>query len=272
MGKKFDAIFESITQRTTSGGYLPGDVVVFRPNYKSCEVYKNLPSNIRAELDEMIKSDLNIKVVSVGNNLSGASGNNQDKTSTNAVITVAADHGGGRHYSSITVSPDMIDMANPEIPNLAKVPDSFKKKDKYILKPKEYKRDDKFITNVTDKGNGKNTPTNLKLAGESVITPPFEQAVQNFKLGSGSEANIMKTLAPIIQDGHDKGLYFDEWIDYVSKQYDIRIQNMSFELIDFIKKNYQSGGNRRLGESTMIRNDNANLSSLYESIYTNPNP
>ncbi len=169
MGKKFDAIFESIASRHQSGGYLPGDVVTFRPNYKSCEVYKNLPSNIRAELDEMIKSDLNIKVVSVGNNLSGASGNNQDKTSTNAVITVAADHGGGRHYSAITVSPDMIDMANPETPNLAKVPDSFKKKDKYILKPKEYKRDDKFITNVTDKGNGKNTPTNLKLAGESTM-------------------------------------------------------------------------------------------------------
>jgi hypothetical protein len=190
MGQKFDKIFESLTSRYTSGGYLPGDVVVFRPNYKSSEVYKNLPSNIRAELDEMIKSDLNIKVVSVGNNLSGVSGNNQDKTVMNAVITVSADHGGGRHYSSITVSPDMIDMANPEIPNLAKVPDSFKKKDKVIIKPEKYKRDDKFITNVTDKGNGKNTPTQLKLAGES----------------------------------------------------------------------------------TMIKNDNANLTSIYESIYTNPNP
>ena len=50
------------------------------------------------------------------------------------------------------------------------VPDQFKKKDVVIIKPKRLKTDPNLITNVTDKGNGKNTPTNLKLAGESRIS------------------------------------------------------------------------------------------------------
>jgi hypothetical protein len=169
MGKKFDAIFEALISRHQAGGYLPGDIVVFRKNYKSCECYKLLPTAIQDDLDEMVDSGLNIRVIQVGDNLSGPSGNNQYKTSKNAVITVAADHGGGRHYSSITISPEMIDLANPETPNLAKVPDKFKRVDKTNIKPEPFKRDDKFITNVTDKGDGKYTPTNLKLAGESTM-------------------------------------------------------------------------------------------------------
>jgi hypothetical protein len=166
MGKKFDAIFEAVVSRE---GYLPGDVIVFRKNYKSCDCYKKLPSPVQKDLDEMVESGLNIKVVHVGDNLSGSNANNQYKTSENAVITVAADHGGGRWYSSITVSPDMIDLAESDGVNLPKIPDQFRREDKSDYKPEVYKRDNNFITNVTDKGNGKNTPTNLKLAGESTL-------------------------------------------------------------------------------------------------------
>lgn len=169
MGKKFDAIFEAVVSRHQAGGYLPGDVVVFRSNYKSCECYKNLPTKIQKDLDEMVKSGLNIKVVQVGDNLSGSNANNQYKTSSSAVITVAADHGGGRYYSAITISPEMIDLAESDGINLPKIPDQFRRDDKQAYKPEKFKRDDKFITNVTDKGNGKNTPTNLKLAGESTM-------------------------------------------------------------------------------------------------------
>lgn len=169
MGKKFNLIYESVTARMTSGGYLPGDTVVFRNNYKSCECYKALPTKIQKDLDEMVKSGLNIKITQVGDNLSGASANNQNKLSSNMVITVAADHGGGRYYSAITVSPDMIDLAESDGVNLPKIPDQFRRDDKQSYKPEKYQRDPKFITNVSDKGDGKNTPTNLKLAGESTM-------------------------------------------------------------------------------------------------------
>jgi hypothetical protein len=106
MGKKFDQIFESVVSRYQAGGYLPGDFVTFRKTYKSCDCYKDLPTKVQKELDELVKSGLNIRVTQVGNNLSGVTANNQHKTSSSAVITVAGDQGGGRHYGMITVSPD----------------------------------------------------------------------------------------------------------------------------------------------------------------------
>jgi len=169
MGKKFDAIFEAVIGRDQAGGYLPGDIVVFRSNYKSTDCYKDLPKKTQQDLDEMVKSGLNIKVIHVGDNLSGSNANNQYKTSLNSVITVAADHGGGRYYSSITVTPDMVDFAENDGVNLPKIPDQFRRDDEYEFKPKKFERDNDFITNVTDKGNGKNTPTNFKLAGESTM-------------------------------------------------------------------------------------------------------
>ena len=169
MGQKFDKIWESVASRHTSGGYLPGDFVTFRKTYKSADCYKSLPTKIQKDLDELVKSGLNIRVTQVGNNLGGHSAQNQNKTTSSAVITVAGDHGGGRHYGMIAVSPDMIDLVEDDYPNTGKVPDQFKRKEKITIKPEPYKADDKHITRVTDKGNGKNTPTQLKLAGESRV-------------------------------------------------------------------------------------------------------
>lgn len=166
MGKKFDEIYESVVSRYQIGGYLPGDIVVFRPDYKSTECYKAMHSDMKRELDELIHSGLNIKVVQVGDKLSGVSAGNQHKTANNVVITVAGDHGGGRYFGSIAVSPEMIDMADPANPT-PKVPEQFYRKDNTNWKPEEWKSDSQNITRVTDKGNGKNTPTDIKLAGES---------------------------------------------------------------------------------------------------------
>lgn len=165
MGKKFDAIYESVISRYQVGGYLPGDIVKFRPDYKSTECYKAMHSQMKKELEELINSGLNIKVVQVGDKLSGVSAGNQHKTANNVVITIAGDHGGGRHFGSIAVSPEMIDMADAANPTPT-VPDQFYRKDTTNWKPEEWKSDMQNITRVTDKGNGKNTPTSLKLAGE----------------------------------------------------------------------------------------------------------
>lgn len=165
MGKKFDEIYESVVQRYAVGGYLPGDIVKFRPDYKSSACYKAMHTQMRNELEELIHSGLNIKVVQVGDKLSGVSAGNQHKTADQVVITVAGDHGGGRHFGSITVTPEMIDIADAANPTPT-VPDQFYRKDNTNWKPEEWKSDGQNITRVTDKGNGKNTPTNIKLAGE----------------------------------------------------------------------------------------------------------
>lgn len=165
MGKKFDKIFEAVVSRYNVGGYLPGDIVKFRPNYKSTPTYKAMHSEMQRELDELVNSGLNIKVVQVGAKTYNLSSANDHKTADNVVITVAGDHGGGRYFGSITVSPDMVDIADASNPS-PKVPEQFYRKDTTNYKPEEWKADQQNITRVTDKGNGKNTPTNLKLAGE----------------------------------------------------------------------------------------------------------
>ena len=173
MGKKFDAIYESVIQRNEGGGgYLPGDLVKFRSGYKNTETYNSLPSTLQQEIDELATCGLNIKVVQIGDKQSGFSAGNQFKPASQVVITIAADHGGGRTYGRVTVCPDMIDMVDVGNFGTGPVPDQFKKKDVVIIKPKPLKVDPNLITNMTDKGNGKNTPTNLKLAGES--TKPWE--------------------------------------------------------------------------------------------------
>ena len=169
MGKKFDKIFESVVGRNQVGGYLTGDWIQFRPDYKNSLTYKAMPSVMRDELDELVSGGLNIKVIQVGDKLSGVSGGNQHKTSDNVVVTVGGDTGGGRITNSFTVSTDMIDIADKDTFS-PDVPDQFELKHEVDYKPKVFKPDDKHITRQTNKNSGvggKNTPAEYKMAGES---------------------------------------------------------------------------------------------------------
>jgi len=166
MGKKFNKLYESVIGRYNCGGFFPGDLVKFRKTYKTTECYNAMHSAMRQELEELIKSGLNIKVIQVGDKLSGASAGNQHKTADNVVITVAGDQGGGRYYGSITVTPEMLDIVDTNV-FAPSIPDQFVRKDNTNWKPEEYMGDGQNITRVTDKGTGKNTPTSIKLAGES---------------------------------------------------------------------------------------------------------
>jgi hypothetical protein len=166
MGKKFDAIFESVIQRYQAGGFLGGDPVKFVANYKATNTYKDMPPHMQEEIDRLATSGLNITVTQVGGKVSPASAGDQFRTSSSTTITVAGDQGGGRHYGFVTVTPDMLEIQDNGT-NLPPVPDQFRRKDKITIKPQKVVDDPKNITRVTDKGNGKNTPTNLKLAGES---------------------------------------------------------------------------------------------------------
>ena len=111
MGKKFDEIFEAVSSRNEVGGYLPGDLVVLRQNYKSCDAYKLMPSDLQQELDYLSTCGLNIKIVEIKNNFSNSYSDNQGRTNLNNVFVIAADQGGGRTYCRVSVTPDMIELA-----------------------------------------------------------------------------------------------------------------------------------------------------------------
>ena len=160
MGKRFDKIFESVVSRFSCGGYLTGDLVQFRSSYKSTDCYKSMNSAMQKEIEELIKSGLNIRVVQVGDKLSGASAGNQHKSADMVVITVAADQGGGRYYNSYTVTPNMIDLVD-QSDFTPKIPEKFYHNSDISGKPVELKTDHQNITRLTDKGDGKNTPNKL---------------------------------------------------------------------------------------------------------------
>lgn len=166
MGKLFDAIFESVVARHD---YLTGDLVKFRPNYKSCDAYKSMSTELKKEVDDLATCGLNIKVVQVGDKLSGASAGNQFKTSDSYVITIAADQGGTRIYGKVTVSSDMIDKIPSDDVNLSPIPDEWKRKEKITIKPEVVKIDSNHITRKTDKGNGKATPTEYRLPESTTL-------------------------------------------------------------------------------------------------------
>ena len=169
MGKKFDEIYESVVSVLNYGGYAPGYIVKFRPNYKSNESYKAFPTYLQEQIDELVNSGLHIKVIQVGHNSPGDAAGNSHKTADNVIVTVAADQGGGRYYNSVTVPAVMLDVENVDA-FTAKIPDQFVRKDTTDYKPKKFKADSTHPTRQTNKNSGvggKNTPTELKLAGES---------------------------------------------------------------------------------------------------------
>lgn len=169
MGKTFDQIVETVMGRFNGGGYLPGMYVKFRPEYKSCDCYRAMPSDMKRALDELIKTGYKLKVLQIGDNLSGHSAGNQFKTANTAVITIAADQGAGHRSGSITVTPDMIDVDEEGF----KLPDEYVKDYTKPFEMEEFLPDAKHPSRLTDKGNKKNTPTSIKLGESSSPTKDF---------------------------------------------------------------------------------------------------
>jgi len=66
--KKFNKIYESYVSRFTRGGFLTGDLVKVRDNYKSTEGYKQLSPEYQAKLDDLLASDLNLRVSGIRTN------------------------------------------------------------------------------------------------------------------------------------------------------------------------------------------------------------
>ena len=67
MEKKFNKIYESYVSRYTRGGFLTGDLVKVRDDYKSSEGYKKLSPEYKAKLDDLLASDLNLRVSGIEN-------------------------------------------------------------------------------------------------------------------------------------------------------------------------------------------------------------
>lgn len=123
MEKKFNKIYESYVSRYTRGGFLTGDLVKVRDDYKSSEGYKKLSPEYKAKLDDLISSDLNLRVSGIENKYPSNQPGNTDNSSGEFSITVSQETAPGR-YDGFYQFPTDIFQEVDVYPNRMPVPDS----------------------------------------------------------------------------------------------------------------------------------------------------
>jgi hypothetical protein len=169
MEKKFIKLFESVYQRyQREGGFLIGDYVKFKDNYKSAEHYKNLNDDVKEKLDGMKDSGLNMRVVDVKSYMPAATPANPAGNGVQLALTIALDQGGGR-YSDYNICCPSLLVKDDVYPNLNPLSPEREIKHKVNIKPEELESDEEAYVNNSDvKGNGKLGFGDRKLRNKNV--------------------------------------------------------------------------------------------------------
>lgn len=154
--KKFLHLFEyymaKYPARGTQGGFQQDDIFKFNDNFKNDEAYKNLATNVKEIIDEFIDTGLHLRVRGISPD--------GDK------VTLTVDHGGSRYVGNVDVPcclGEPVDFGH----NLPSIPDAQKRKDTVNIQPVEVEQDEEHTSNMTDKGDGKLSKTELTLKKES---------------------------------------------------------------------------------------------------------
>ena len=144
MEKKFNKIYESYVSRYTRGGFLTGDLVKVRDDYKSSEGYKKLSPEYKAKLDDLISSDLNLRVSGIENKYPSNQPGNTDNSSGEFSITVSQETAPGR-YDGFYQFPTDIFQEVDVYPNRMPVPDSMVRPNGTKIDPDTLEYDDSYI-------------------------------------------------------------------------------------------------------------------------------
>lgn len=110
---KFSKLTEQAVSRFEQGGYINGDYVKLRANYKSSDFYKRAAEHIQAKLDEIATSDLNLRVSGVKSlrtNMSPVKGN--ANAPDDFYVDIALEIAPGLYPEHITVPLDLIQMVD----------------------------------------------------------------------------------------------------------------------------------------------------------------
>lgn len=177
MSNKFLVKIEENIQRYTNGGLLVSDVVKFVKNFKSKDSYKALSDNLKAYIDEFIKTDKNLRVVDVKPMFpSHATGNDQNRGNGFSVeVAIELAPGSFDLQNKFTVPSDLLVPANDYI-NLPSIPDSIRKKEKINHKPTPPEENEEVLNNpylqtmMSQDGNSLRR-TETKLLNKNVKIP-----------------------------------------------------------------------------------------------------
>lgn len=139
---KFNPLFESIYSRFKDGsGFLAGDVVKLKSNYKSLDCYKKLSENVRQRIEDMVKTGNNIRVGRLHNaqfsNSYGALGG----TDAPAHLADCYEEVAPSFWRNLVTLPvECLETANPAF-DLPPVPANQKDKQRAYQKPLEATKD-----------------------------------------------------------------------------------------------------------------------------------
>lgn len=134
MEKKFNQIYESYVSRYTRGGFLTGDLVKVRDDYKSSDSFKKLHPDLQNKLNDLLSSDLNLRVSGIENKYPSNQPGNTDNSNGEVVLTVSQETSPGRYDGFYTFPTDIFEPIDV-YPNRMPVPDSMVRPNKTKIDP-----------------------------------------------------------------------------------------------------------------------------------------
>jgi hypothetical protein len=163
---KFLSLYENVYQRYQNSGVLIGDVIKFKSDFKKSQEYKNLNPGVQKKIDDLLKTDQHIRVVSTKPKIPGSNATQP----TVGYADVAIDTGGGRYTEFITIPIDIVEVQD-FYPNLPPIPDSWKHQSKVNIKPEPVEDFKDHPTRQTDRGTGRYMSTDTNLPTTNTVLP-----------------------------------------------------------------------------------------------------
>ena len=137
--RKFISLYETIYDRYKQGaGFLQGDVVKLKSNYKSVEGYKSLSEMLRQRLDDAEKSGYNLRIgrLHTPQTSAGSLGINTSLPATH--VDLYQEPSPGSYGNLVTIPIDLIEYVDTGV-NLPKVSSKNKRPNKDYIKPSKMK-------------------------------------------------------------------------------------------------------------------------------------
>jgi hypothetical protein len=140
VNRKFTKLFESYLGRYTGGGLLLGDIVSFKAGAVNHPYIKGNEA-MKAKIQELLASDLNLRVISIKNRtpMPFSGDFDQNISGSNTEIVIAQEIAPSRYWNYIAVPREVLE-AKSCYPNLPPIPDSWKYKAKVNIKPELVKQ------------------------------------------------------------------------------------------------------------------------------------
>ena len=184
---KFNPLFETIYSRFQNGnGFLAGDVVKLKSDYKNLECYKRLGENVKQRIEDMVKTGNNIRVGRLHNaefsNSYGAMGGTDAPASLADCYEEVAP---SFWRNLVTIPVECLETANPAL-DLPPVPANQKDKPRAYQKPLEVEKD------KPNKGHEIDEQTKVAEKQTHVQKGDYNLATKNTKLDNANNYDDSK--------------------------------------------------------------------------------